>query len=109
MPERSSVDCRSRPDYIGELSSQQPSSSCSRYYVSVAGLIPRLPALSLCRTTQGRVPDNLIKLWMGRSQNLMDLCAAQLRLDVAYRREWCESAGFGFELGELGYKLNHYG
>jgi len=21
-----------------------------------------------------------------------------------YRREWCESAGVGFELGELGYK-----
>jgi integrase/recombinase XerD len=26
-------------------------------------------------------------------------------LDVAYRREWCERAGLGFELGELGYKL----
>ena len=51
------------------------------------------------------VPDNLIKLWLGHSQNLMDLYAAQLRLDVAYRREWCESAGLGFELGELGYKL----
>jgi hypothetical protein len=31
------------------------------------------------------VPENLIKLWMGR-------------------REWCEKAGLGFELGELGYK-----
>jgi integrase len=51
------------------------------------------------------VPDNPIKLWMGHSQNLMDLYAAQLRLDVAYRREWCERAGLGFELGELGYKL----
>ena len=50
------------------------------------------------------MPDNLIKLWMGHSQNLMDLYAAQLRYDVAYRREWCESAGLGFELGELGYK-----
>ena len=29
------------------------------------------------------VPDNLIKLWMGHSQNLMDLYAAQLRYDVA--------------------------
>ena len=27
----------------------------------------------------------------------------QLRYDVAYRREWCERAGLGFELGELGY------
>jgi len=50
------------------------------------------------------VPENLIKLWLGDSQNLMDLYAAQLRHDVAYRREWCESAGLGFELGELGYK-----
>jgi integrase len=51
------------------------------------------------------VPENLIKRWMGHSQNLMDLYAAQLRLDVAYRREWCERAGLGFELGELGYKV----
>jgi integrase len=50
------------------------------------------------------VPENLIKLWMGHSQNLMDLYAAQLRLDIAYRREWCDRAGLGFELGELGYK-----
>jgi hypothetical protein len=50
------------------------------------------------------VPDGLIKLWLGHSQNLMDLYAAQLRCDVAYRREWCEKAGLGFELGELGYK-----
>jgi hypothetical protein len=35
---------------------------------------------------------------------LMDLYAAQLRLDMAYRREWCERAGLGFALGELGYK-----
>jgi hypothetical protein len=38
-------------------------------------------------------------------QNLVDLYAAQLRYDVAYRREWCERAGLGFELGELGYKV----
>jgi len=50
------------------------------------------------------VPENLINPWMGHSQNLTDLYAAQLRYDVAYRREWCESAGLGFELGELGYK-----
>jgi len=41
---------------------------------------------------------------MGHSQSLMDFYAEQLWLDVAYRREWCESAGLGFELGELGYK-----
>ena len=50
------------------------------------------------------VPESLIKLWMGHSQNLMDLYAAQLRLDMAYRREWCDRAGLVFELGELGYK-----
>jgi len=33
------------------------------------------------------VPENLIKLWLGHSQNLMDLYATQLRYDVAYRRE----------------------
>jgi integrase len=51
------------------------------------------------------VPDDLIKLWLGHSQNLIDLYAAQLRYDEAYRREWCERAGLGFGLGELGYKL----
>jgi hypothetical protein len=50
------------------------------------------------------VPENLIKQWLGHSQNLMDLYAAQLQYDVAYRREWCETAGLGFELGDLGYK-----
>jgi integrase len=30
--------------------------------------------------------------------------AAQPRYDETYRREWCEKAGLGFELGELGYK-----
>jgi len=51
---------------------------------------------------RGGAPENLIKLWLGHSQNLMDLYAAQLRYDVAYRREWCEKAGLGFELSELG-------
>ena len=51
------------------------------------------------------VPDDLIKLWLGHSQNLIDLYAAQLRYDEAYRREWCERAGLGFGVGELGYKL----
>jgi hypothetical protein len=51
------------------------------------------------------VPQNLIKQWLGQSQNLVDLYALQLRYDAAYRREWCESAGVGFELGELGIKL----
>jgi hypothetical protein len=48
------------------------------------------------------VPDDHIKLWLGHSQNLIDLYAAQLRYDETYRRGWCERAGLGFELGELG-------
>jgi hypothetical protein len=62
----------------------------------------------LFTTRAGRLLDqrNSLKAlqWMGHSQNLMDLYAAQLRLDIAYRREWCDRAGLGFELGELGYK-----
>jgi hypothetical protein len=50
------------------------------------------------------VPDDLIKLWLGHSQNLIDLYAAQLRYDDTYRRGWCDRAGLGFELGELAYK-----
>jgi integrase len=50
------------------------------------------------------VPENLIKLWLGHSQNLIDLYGAQLRYDETYRRGWCDRAGLGFELGELGYK-----
>lgn len=51
------------------------------------------------------VPEDLIKLWLGHSQNLIDLYAAQLRFDEGYRREWCKRAGLGYSLGELGYKL----
>jgi hypothetical protein len=65
--------------------------------------IPRVPPLSFCGAAQGGVPDDLIKLWLGHSQNLMDLYTAQLRYDETYRREWCEKAGLGFGLGELGY------
>ena len=45
------------------------------------------------------VPEDLIKLWLGHSQNVIDLYAAQLRYDESYRRQWCEKAGLGFELG----------
>jgi hypothetical protein len=68
-----------------------------------AGFALRRFRFSLLR--RAGVSENLIKQWLGHSQNLVDLYAAQLRYDVAYRREWCERAGFGFELGELGYKL----
>jgi hypothetical protein len=45
---------------------------------------------------EAAVPENLIKQWMGHSQNLIDLYAAQLRLDVAYRRD-----GAGELVGDL--------
>ena len=63
--------------------------------------IPEALAQVLRRYTEGKDDQTMD----GHSQNLMDLYAAQLRYDVAYRREWCERAGVGFELGELGYKL----
>src|SRR6202795_947869 len=47
----------------------------------------------------------------GRRRKTVSLgrCATQsvarlLRYDETYRRGWCEKAGPGFELGELGYK-----
>jgi hypothetical protein len=66
--------------------------------------ITRSAAFVLRYFRKAGVPDDLIKLWLGHSQNLIDLYAAQLRYDETYRREWCEKAGLGFELGELGYK-----
>ena len=39
------------------------------------------------------VPEHLIKLWLGHSQDLTDRYAAQLYEDVACRREWCEKTG----------------
>lgn len=46
---------------------------------------------------KARVPEDLIKLWLGHAQNLTDRYAAQLRDDVAYRSEWAERAGLGFD------------
>jgi hypothetical protein len=66
----------------------------------------RSAAFVLRHLRKAGVPDDLIKQWLGHSQNLIDLYAAQLRYDETYRREWREKAGLGFELGELGYKLS---
>lgn len=51
-----------------------------------------------------RVPEDLIKLWLGHSkQTVTDLYAGGLERDEAWRREWCERAGLGFSLvGLLG-------
>ncbi len=51
-----------------------------------------------------RVPEDLIKLWLGHSkQSVTDLYARGLEKDEAWRQEWCDRAGLGFMLvGLLG-------
>ena len=51
-----------------------------------------------------RVPQDLIDLWLGHSKKTVtDLYALGLEKDVAWRKEWCERAGLGFDLvGLLG-------
>jgi integrase len=53
---------------------------------------------------RARVPEDLIKLWLGHSkQTVTDLYAIGLERDEAWRREWCDRAGLGFTLiGLLG-------
>jgi hypothetical protein len=40
---------------------------------------------------------------MGRMNETVQRYARKLHEDGAYRTEWCENTGLGFELGELGY------
>ena len=49
-----------------------------------------------------RVPEDLIGLWLGHARSLTDRYATQLQEDVAYRSEWCERVGLGFQLGYVG-------
>ena len=53
---------------------------------------------------RARVPEDLIKLWLGHSkQTMTDFYAGGLEKDEAWRREWCGRAGLGFSLvGLLG-------
>ena len=53
---------------------------------------------------RSRVPEDLIKLWLGHSkQTVTDYYATGLEKDEAWRREWCERAGLGFSIvGLLG-------
>ena len=49
------------------------------------------------------VPGDLERLWLGHAQRTVtDLYAGGLQLDKAWRREWCDRAGLGFELGDVG-------
>jgi hypothetical protein len=46
-----------------------------------------------------RVPEDLIRLWLGHSkQSMTDLYASGLASDEAWRQQWCEQAGIGFGL-----------
>ena len=45
---------------------------------------------------KARVPEDLIKLWLGHAGNITDDYAAQLREDVAFRQEWAARVGVGF-------------
>jgi len=53
---------------------------------------------------RARVPEDLIKLWLGHSKNTVtDFYASGLNKDLAWRREWCDRVGLGFCLvGLLG-------
>jgi len=53
------------------------------------------------------VPENLIKQWLGHSQNLIDLYAAQLLYDETYRRESCEKAGLGLNWANWAINPKH--
>jgi integrase len=53
---------------------------------------------------KARAPEDLIGLWLGHAGlSVTDSYARQLREDVAFRQEWTERCGLGFELGHLGY------
>lgn len=45
-----------------------------------------------------RVPEDLLKFWLGHARNLTDTYASQLREDVVFRQHWAESAGLGFSV-----------
>lgn len=48
---------------------------------------------------RARVPEDLIKLWLGHSkQTVTDFYAGGLSKDLAWRREWCDRVGLGFSL-----------
>lgn len=53
---------------------------------------------------RARVPEDLIKLWLGHSKNTVtDFYAGGLSMDLAWRQEWCDRVGLGFSVvGLLG-------
>jgi hypothetical protein len=59
------------------------------------------------KSRRGRVPEDLIRLWLGHAkQSITDFYAGGLEKDEAWRREWCEHAGLGFSIvGLLGLQI----
>jgi len=53
---------------------------------------------------RGRVPEDITRLWLGRSKvSVTDFYAGGLEKDEAWRQEWCDRAGLGFSsVGLLG-------
>lgn len=49
-----------------------------------------------------RVPEDLLKFWLGHARTLTDTYASQLREDVAFRQQWAECAGLGFSVVSMG-------
>jgi len=51
---------------------------------------------------RARTPQDIERLWLGHAgARVTDLYARGLRLDEAWRREWCERVGTGFSLNGL--------
>lgn len=51
---------------------------------------------------RARTPQDIERLWLGHAgATVTDLYARGLRLDEAWRREWCERVGLGFSLNRL--------
>ena len=51
---------------------------------------------------RARVPEDLIKLWLGHSKcTVTDFYAGGLSKDLAWRREWCDKVGLGFSAAGL--------
>jgi len=54
---------------------------------------------------RARVPEDLLRLWLGHAErSVTDAYANGLREDRAWRQEWCERAGLGFQLGYNGLR-----
>jgi integrase len=50
-----------------------------------------------------RAPEDLIKLWLGHAKSTVtDFYATGLAKDLAWRREWSDRVGLGFDLGHIG-------